>query len=478
MAKTRHHKHSIPASTQVNIHSLHGNDKNGEFSSSNNDPSAADVNISFGKDERKNLTPYEKLLYDSQHDARFKSEEKAGGLIGFYRIHKDIGLGNFSRVKLGVHLLAKEKVAIKILDKTKLDSKTQHLLLREITSMEKLYHPNIIRLYEVIETPNQIHIVTEYAPGGDLYTRISTGGKIPEDDAKHIFAQITAAVDHMHSKCIVHRDIKSENVFFAKERLIKLGDFGFSTYSEKNQALTTFCGSPPYAAPELYRDENYIGIYVDIWAMGITLFFMVTALMPFRAENVGKLKKSIIDGHYSIPGHVSNECQELINGLLNHEINERWSIKEIRSCSWLAHQNFPKEFDPFLTNINDYSISSNETTISTVLPTKFSIEHETFLRLEKLGITSEHLQAMNKNIDDNNFSNRDNINGTYRIILHRLQKQLNALERDDMYEKKMNEDFSSSRHHMISSYSKTGEQKTQLKLNQSQAQNTRVCIIL
>ncbi len=90
-----------------------------------------------------------------------------------------------------------EKVAIKILDKTKLDERTQRLLLREITSMERLHHPNIIRLYEVIETPNEIYIVTEYAPGGELYTRISKEGKFIEDEAKPIFAQITAAVDHM-----------------------------------------------------------------------------------------------------------------------------------------------------------------------------------------------------------------------------------------------------------------------------------------
>ena len=115
-----------------------------------------------------------------------------------------------------------------------------------------------------------------------------------------------------HSKGIIHRDIKSENVFFSKAHLIKLGDFGFSTYSEKKQTLTTFCGSPPYAAPELFRDENYIGIYVDLWALGILLYFMVTGLMPFRAENVGKLKKLILDGHYSMPAHVSETGQELI----------------------------------------------------------------------------------------------------------------------------------------------------------------------
>jgi hypothetical protein len=82
---------------------------NGEYSSSNSAPSATDVNVSFAKDEKKNLTPYGKLLYDSYHDARFKAEENAGRRIGFYRIHKDIGWGNFSLVKLGVHLLAKGK---------------------------------------------------------------------------------------------------------------------------------------------------------------------------------------------------------------------------------------------------------------------------------------------------------------------------------------------------------------------------------
>jgi serine/threonine-protein kinase NIM1 len=88
-------------------------------------------------------------------------------------------------------------VAIKILDRTKLDERTQRLLLREITSMERLHHPNIIRLYEAIETPNEIYIVTEYAPGGELYTRINKAGKFSEDAAKFIFAQIISAVDHM-----------------------------------------------------------------------------------------------------------------------------------------------------------------------------------------------------------------------------------------------------------------------------------------
>lgn len=97
-----------------------------------------------------------------------------------------------------------EKVAIKILDKTKLDQKTQRLLSREISSMEKLHHPNIIRLYEVVETLSKLHLVMEYAGGGELFTKITTEGKLIETECKIIFSQIVSAVKHMVSKLLFH----------------------------------------------------------------------------------------------------------------------------------------------------------------------------------------------------------------------------------------------------------------------------------
>ena len=184
--------------------------------------------VTFTKDEKERMTPYEKLLYESEYDVRVHAEEKAGRRIGFYRLRGNIGLGNFSKVKLGFHLLARgkqmtaltstclfffffptssrrharpfaalEKVAVKILDRTKLNKSTQKLLLREIKTIERLHHPHIIRLYEVIETSTEYYIITEYAPGGELYTRITSGGKLDESQAKLLFAQLVSAVDHM-----------------------------------------------------------------------------------------------------------------------------------------------------------------------------------------------------------------------------------------------------------------------------------------
>lgn len=195
---------------------------------------------------------FDRLIYRLRNDPLYRKELITDKLIGFYKIGSEIGTGNFSQVRLGLHLLTRDKIAIKILNKTKLDEKTQRLLLREITSMQMLHHPNIIRLYEVIHTPTRLYICMEYAPDGELYTRINDHGKIKEPESKHIFSQIISAVNHMHSINIIHRDIKAENIFFSNTNplLVKIGDFGFSTEATIDKMLNTYCGSPPYAAPE------------------------------------------------------------------------------------------------------------------------------------------------------------------------------------------------------------------------------------
>uniref|UniRef100_A0A4W4GX90 non-specific serine/threonine protein kinase n=1 Tax=Electrophorus electricus TaxID=8005 RepID=A0A4W4GX90_ELEEL len=253
-------------------------------------------------------------------------ELAVGRRIGLYKVRGEIGCGNFSQVKLGIHALTRDKVAIKILDKTKLDQKTQKLLSREISSMEKLHHPNIIRLYEVVETLTRLHLVMEYASGGELYTKITTEGKLSDIDSKIVFSQVLS-----HDNQVIHRDLKAENVFYSCSTCVKVGDFGFSTHSPREQTLSTFCGSPPYAAPELFRDQHYVGVYVDVWALGVLLFFMVTGTMPFRADTVAKLKRCILEGTYTVPAWPAERC----------------GLEEVMRCDWLLSVDFPHATEPF-----------------------------------------------------------------------------------------------------------------------------------
>ncbi|XP_053694908.1 serine/threonine-protein kinase NIM1 [Sabethes cyaneus] len=279
---------------------------------------------------------YQRFTTALQNDPRCSQEVALGRRIGLYRFCGDIGRGNFSRVKLAVHQLTKDKVAIKIVDTNRLDAKALRMLSREVTTLESVFHPFVIRLFEVIETFGKIYIIGEWVPGGELYNKIADGGPLEESHAAILFYQILIAVQHLHSLGYVHRDIKAENILMIDDNRIKLADFGFSTQLVNGpwEHLDTFCGSPPYAAPELFSDDHYIGGPVDIWALGILLYFMLLAKMPFRASTIPLLRSAVLKGDFEIPTSISLPCCRVIQRILVHTPSRRPTIDQLLKSQW------------------------------------------------------------------------------------------------------------------------------------------------
>ncbi len=205
-----------------------------------------------------------------------------------------------------------------------------------------------------------------------------------------------------HDKNIIHRDIKAENIYFGVGGKVKLGDFGFSTAVQVDQELTTFCGSPPYAAPELFRDKSYRGTEVDLWALGVLAYFMVTGNTPFRGDTVAELKRMIIEGEYYMPESLSIEVQELIKAILKMDPKNRMPLEEIMAHPWMGNPEYEEAYE-------EYSVVPNR---------QESLDNKTVEKawkiMKKYGVTGTMM------IDAADKGARNAIVGTYRIVLYQM----------------------------------------------------------
>jgi len=255
--------------------------------------------------------------------------------IGAYYMGKTIGEGTFGKVKLGTHSLTGEKVAIKILEKERIkDTADVERVAREIHILQLIRHPNIIQLYEIIETPKQLYLIMEFASGGELFDYIVANTRVKERVACKFFQQILAGVDYIGKLGIVHRDLKPENLLLDHDDNIKIVDFGLGNTYKTGERLKTACGSPCYAAPEMIAGKEYDGLKADIWSCGIILFALVCGYLPFEDPNTSELYKKILNSEPKCAEFVSEECQDLILRILTKDPEERYSIAQIRGHPW------------------------------------------------------------------------------------------------------------------------------------------------
>ncbi|XP_045766899.1 SNF-related serine/threonine-protein kinase-like [Maniola jurtina] len=259
-------------------------------------------------------------------------------IAGLYDLLDTLGSGHFAVVKLARHVFTGEKVAVKVIDKSKLDDVSKSHLFQEVRCMKLVQHPNVVRLYEVIDTQTKLYLILELGDGGDLYDYIMRHESgLSESLARDYFRQIVRAISYCHRLHVVHRDLKPENVvFFEKLGVVKLTDFGFSNKFCPGQKLETSCGSLAYSAPEILLGDSYDAPAVDVWSLGVILYMLVCGQAPFQEANDSETLTMIMDCKYTMPAHVSNSCKRLIGRMLVREPEKRATLAEIASDPWIT----------------------------------------------------------------------------------------------------------------------------------------------
>ena len=285
--------------------------------------------------ESKNISTLSELLKND--DILFPVEIR----IGPFKLMNEIGKGKFATVFLGIHEETGQKVSIKQLKKSELN--TDNLLIKEINIQKKLFHPYLTQMYCVIEKSDDIYIISEYCSKGDIIKNLLEKGTFDESFSCKIFQQIISSLEYLHKNNICHRDIKPENILLTEKLDAKLTDFGLSRYFKKNELLNSSCGSPIYAAPEMLEGKSYDGTKIDIWSLGISLYTMVCGELPFVVDDENDiyiLMDKIIKGNYNIPEFLSDECKDLIKNMLVTDPDKRITLEQIKNHKWVNKFNF------------------------------------------------------------------------------------------------------------------------------------------
>lgn len=258
-------------------------------------------------------------------------------IIENFELGKKIGEGTFGKVRIATHSPTGEKVAIKILEKDKIDQEDADRLSREIKFLKELNHPNIIKIYQIIDDHKNYNIIMELADKGELFNYIVERKRLNEKIASIFFMQLMQGLSFMHQHCIVHRDIKPENLLLKDDNILTIIDFGLSNKYKPGKFLKTSCGSPCYAAPEMIKNHPYNGLLVDIWSSGIVLYAMVCGYLPFEDKNNMRLYDKILSGAFDLPDKLSDNCKDLIKKILVTDPRKRINMEDIISHPFLAH---------------------------------------------------------------------------------------------------------------------------------------------
>nr|XP_012777957.2 serine/threonine-protein kinase BRSK2 isoform X5 [Maylandia zebra] len=294
--------------------------------------------------------------------------------VGPYRLEKTLGKGQTGLVKLGVHCVTCQKVAIKIVNREKLSESVLMKVEREIAILKLIEHPHVLKLHDVYENKKYLYLVLEHVSGGELFDYLVKKGRLTPKEARKFFRQIMSALDFCHSHSICHRDLKPENLLLDEKNNIRIADFGMASLQVGDSLLETSCGSPHYACPEVIRGEKYDGRKADVWSCGVILFALLVGALPFDDDNLRNLLEKVKLGVFHMPHFIPPDCQNLLRGMIEVDASKRLTLEQIQKHTWyIGGKNEPEPEQPVPRKVTIRSLPSAEDIDPDVLDSMHSL---------------------------------------------------------------------------------------------------------
>ncbi|XP_017212576.1 serine/threonine-protein kinase BRSK2 isoform X11 [Danio rerio] len=302
------------------------------------------------------------------------SSQQHANYVGPYRLEKTLGKGQTGLVKLGIHCVTCQKVAIKIVNREKLSESVLMKVEREIAILKLIEHPHVLKLHDVYENKKYLYLVLEHVSGGELFDYLVKKGRLTPKEARKFFRQIISALDFCHSHSICHRDLKPENLLLDEKNNIRIADFGMASLQVGDSLLETSCGSPHYACPEVIRGEKYDGRKADVWSCGVILFALLVGALPFDDDNLRNLLEKVKLGVFHMPHFIPPDCQNLLRGMIEVDATKRLTLEQIQKHTWyIGGKNEPEPEQPVPRKVAIRTLPSTEDIDPDVLESMHSL---------------------------------------------------------------------------------------------------------
>ena len=249
---------------------------------------------------------------------------------------KTLGKGSFGMVYKAVHVGTEAECAVKVILKSSLTANPAlpELMISELTILQKSSHPNIMSVNELLEDDECFYIACELLQGGELFDLLVDVQKFSEEQSAYLLNQVLGAISYMHSKNMAHRDLKPENILLESSEdgklEVKISDFGFACFFDPKNGLDTVLGSAMYMAPEIIKNQVYDQA-VDIWAIGVIAYMLLTGRNPFPGVNKKQVKAMIVSKQITFAQDywtcLSEDCVDFVKCALNRNVHERFSAR-------------------------------------------------------------------------------------------------------------------------------------------------------